>query len=377
MKILFDNQIFELQKYGGISRYFCELFKKFNNYSDIQYQLPIRNSINEYLSKIEPFNKQDLYPHVTARMRGKTLINKILDIFDKNSNKNIVKKALLEQNFDIFHPTYYSPYFLKYLGSKKLVVTIYDMIHEIYPEYFLSDKGKTINNKRKLVMRADKIIAISESTKKDIIKFYNIPEDKIKVIYLGNSLIPSQNELSDKTNICKGYILFVGSRNLYKNFLFFVKSVAPLLKKDPNLKIITTGGGKFSPEETSLFNQLEIVDQISQVSVNDTELAKLYKNAICFVFSSLYEGFGIPILEAMSCDCPAVLSNTSSLPEIGGDAAEYFDPMNSDNILNAVSKVINNKELRKMMILKGKEQLKKFSWDKTAKETVELYRDIL
>ncbi|MEI7424959.1 MAG: glycosyltransferase [Candidatus Staskawiczbacteria bacterium] len=172
MKILFDNQIFELQKYGGISRYFCELFKKFNNYSDIQYQLPIRNSINEYLSKIEPFNKQDLYPHVTARMRGKTLINKILDIFDKNSNKNIVKKALLEQNFDIFHPTYYSPYFLKYLGSKKLVVTIYDMIHEIYPEYFLSDKGKTINNKRKLVMRADKIIAISESTKKDIIKFY-------------------------------------------------------------------------------------------------------------------------------------------------------------------------------------------------------------
>src|ERR1035437_5733117 len=224
MKILFDSQIFKVQKYGGISRYFTELFKYFNHIDGINYELPIRYTENEYLKKIVPFSEMNLSRNNLFKnfnFKLSRLLNKIIDRFDKDSNINRVKKVLKEQNFDIFHPTYYSTYFLKYLKNKLLVLTVYDMIHEIYPQYFIFDRGRTIRNKKKLILRADKIIAISENTKKDIIRFYGIPEDKIKVIYHGNSLLFTKNIPKNIPQIPSKYILFVGARGFYKNFKFF------------------------------------------------------------------------------------------------------------------------------------------------------------
>jgi len=381
MKVLFDSQIFDSQKYGGISRYFSELFKNFNNRKDIQYKLPIRNSENAYLKNIEPFQNLNIKSRIFSNLRGKNILYKILDIFDKKSNINILKKELKNQNFDIFHPTYYSTYFLKYLKNKPFVLTVYDMIHEKYPQYFLLDFNRTVVNKRKLMKKANKIIAISENTKKDIIDFYGIPEDKIQVIYLGNSMVKTQNKPISIPEIPEKYILFVGARNGYKNFTFFIKSISSILIKDRTMNIVVAGGysGKniFSKEENILFKELDIDKQIIHYSINDEVLAYLYQNAICFAFPTLYEGFGIPVLEAFACDCPVIVSNTSSLPEVGGDAVEYLDPTNTLSILNSVEKVVSNKELREEMIIKGQEQLKKFSWQKTAEETLSLYGDIL
>lgn len=383
MKILFDNQIFKAQKYGGISRYFTELFKYFNHIDGVEYELPIRDTENEYLKKIKPFSEMNLYRNNLFKnfnFRLSRLLNKIIDRFDKNSNINRVKKILKEQDFDIFHPTYYSAYFLKYLKNKPFVLTVHDMIHEIYPKYFLFGK-KIIKRKKKLILRADKIIAISENTKKDIIRFYNIPEDKIKVIYHGSSLIPTKNIPENIPKIPGKYILFVGARGLYKNFKFFIKSISPILKNDRQINIIVAGGysgqNNFLEKEIKIFKQLDIDKQIFQYSINDEILVYLYQNALCFVFPTLYEGFGIPVLEAFACCCPAVISNTSSLPEVGGEAVVYFDPTNGDSILKSVEKVINDKELRREMVEKGQEQLKKFSWDKTGEETLKFYSSVI
>lgn len=383
MKILFDSKIFDNQKYGGISRYFSELFKYFNTVKNFEYELPIRDTRNEYLKKIPPFSKiiserKSIFPNINFKLQR--LMSKAYDIIDPNSNINRTKRALKEQNFDIFHPTYYSTYFLKYLKNKPFILTVYDMIHEIHPEYFFLDK-KTVKAKKELILKATKIIAISENTKKDIINQYNISEDKIKVIHLANSLEKVLSHKQDMPIVPEKYILFVGARGIYKNFNLFIESISPILNKDKNLHIVVAGGysGKniFTKEENELFQKLDISKQISHYSVNDEALAYLYQKAICFVFPSLYEGFGIPVLEAFACDCPAVISNTSSLPEVGGDAAIYFNPKDSNNIFKSVENVVNNEGLRKEMIVKGREQLKKFSWDKTAKETLQVYNSTI
>jgi len=382
MKILFDSQIFDLQRYGGISRYFSELFRSFNLNNNLEYSVPIRDNDNEYLKKINPFKEKNFSNRYFSKIKGKSLLYKIADIFDRNNNKNLTIRELKKQNFDIFHPTYYSTYFLKYLKNKPLVLTVYDMIHEIYPEYFFLDHGKTIKQKKKLILRADKIIAISESTKKDIMRFYNVKDDKIKVIYLGNSLSLQIDigQLSFK-NVPPRYILFVGSRSVYKNFIYFIESISILLNNDKDLHVIVAGGysGKnlFSNEEIKIFTKLNVQEQILYYSADDKALAYLYNHAICFVFPTLYEGFGIPVLEAFACDCPVVISETSSLPEVGGDAAVYFNPKDGNNIMESVKRVIYDDNLRQEMIIKGKEQLKKFSWDKTSEETLKVYSSLI
>ena len=382
MKILFDNQIFKAQKYGGISRYFCELFKHINVTNDVQYHMPIRDTNNEYLKNIYPLSEKKIYKNIPACKNSKVcrkLIN-IIELFDKNSNINLSKEALIKNDFDIFHPTYYSKYFLKYIKNKPFVLTVYDMIHELYPEYFNLDKI-TARNKKILIQKANHIIAISENTKKDIMNLYGIDEKKIKVIYLGNSIVSSTKIPRNTPQIPQKYILFVGSRGLYKNFTLFIESISEILRSDKSINVIVAGGysnqNNFSKEEVGLFEMLNIENQIFQYSVNDEQLAHLYQNALCFVFPSLYEGFGIPILEAFSCNCPAVVSNTSSLPEVGGNAAIYFDPKDKRDIYDKVNEVIYNEKVREQMIKRGREQLKNFSWEKTAKETIELYREIL
>ena len=378
MKILFDSQIFDLQKYGGISRYFSELLKSFDEIEDIEYVLAVRNTNNLYLSntntslKID-FEKKDISIDTILQK----ILHRSFHTLNRKSNKNLGKKEIKGKNFDIFHPTYYSTYLLKYLKNKPFVLTVHDMIHEIYPKTFSLRAIPMIYCKRKLIMKADKIIAVSENTKKDILHFYNIPEEKINVIYHGNSMHPIQKELENAPSIPSKYILFVGSRNNYKNFIFFINSINPLLTRDTDLCIIVAGGCRFSKYEMNTFKKLGMEKRVIQYSVNDDVLAYLYRNAICFVFPTLYEGFGIPILEAFACSCPAVISNTSSLPEIGGDAVVYFNPTDSKNMMESIEKVLVNNDLRNEMISKGLEQLKKFSWGKTARETFDLYKEVL
>jgi len=363
MKILYDHQIFSLQKYGGISRYFCELYSHLLTMDTIHPEISILYSENTYYNKI--FHNRQILPD--KHFFGKTtIINKINECYCKNQ--------IRIGKFDIFHPTYYNPYFLKTLKTQPYVLTVYDMIHELFPEMFKGDN--TASQKKKVIECATKIIAISENTKIDIIKLYDIDPEKIEVIPLATSL---QIPISDiSLNLPKRFILFVGNRGYYKNFSFFIKSISSLLDEENDLYLICAGGGVFSEDEMRLLDELKIKKKVLQFPItNDSVLSLLYQKAILFVFPSLYEGFGIPILEAFSCGCPVAASNSSSLPEVGGDAVNYFDPNNSDSIQKVVKNIMHNNSLQDCLRNRGYQRLKLFSWEKTALNTKKVYDNLL
>ena len=367
MKVLYDHQIFTSQTYGGISRYFFELMKKFKNYDEIECELSLKYSNNYYLKELDNLSYKTFFEKHS--FKGKYRLLNIL-------NRKISEKRILKSDFNIFHPTYYNPYFLNFLNNKPFVLTIYDMIHDLYPEIF-SSKDKTREWKKLLAQKAVKIIAISKNTKKDIIKFLNITENKIEVVYLGNSFDICSRHNNLNTTLPKKYILFVGSRKGYKNFNLFIEAISTLLVEDSELYIVCAGGGKFTKLEIEKFKSLNIINKIYYYSVNDTLLINLYEKALVFVFPSLYEGFGIPVLEAFACKCPVIVSNTSSLPEVAGGAALYFDPIDKLSISSSIQKVIYDNNLRNQLIYKGYQRVKEFTWEKTAKKTKILYEDIL
>lgn len=357
MRILYDYQILYLQRYGGISRYYYELITTINSLKKDKADIYCFLNPNYYFEEYFNNHSNPLY----EKVKGRRFINRL-----------ITRIKLTSGRYDIFHPTYYDSYFLDYYDGK-IVVTVYDMIHEMLPEFFANDKT-TVEAKKKLIYAADKIIAISNSTKNDILKMYpDIPEDKISVIYISSAFEYKKGITSQ--NFPNRYILFVGNRIMYKNYERFFDAIKPILESDGTLSLVCLGGGKFTEKE--LENQKQFGDRIIQLDVTDELLSYAYSHAECFVFPSLYEGFGIPTLEAFACNCPVVLSNTSSLPEVGGDAAEYFNPYNIDEITSAISKVIYDDNLRSDMILKGQKQLKNFDWNDIAKRTLACYEEVL
>lgn len=349
MRVLYDDQIFSAQKIGGISRYFYELIKR------------NQNAIISFIYT------ENFYLKKTFNLK----FNKMIKHYLKKINKFKIKRLLIKNDFDIFHPTYYNNYFFKYL-KKPFVITVHDMIHEIYADTYFKDDVDTTRLKKELCEKANGIIAISEQTKKDLISFFNIEPNKIKVIYHGSNLKKEIKEI----NLPKKYILFTGSRGLYKNFNLFIESISSLLLEDENLYLVCTGT-HFSEEEKNNLTNLKIENKVYQILANDDEMYTIYHNAKCFVFPSLYEGFGIPILEAWESECPLILSNASCFPEIANDAGEYFDPLNKKSIEKAIKNVLYNEKRKQELIFKGKERLKQFSWDKTYEETISFYEEIL
>jgi len=376
MKVLFDHQIFDAQSAGGISRYFNELITNFNQCPDIEVKLPPMHSNNIYI--------QNNASYTSIGNTGYSLSTSIYKFFHPNKSKKRIRNdnlrasitALKNGDFDIFHPTYYDPYFLQYLSGKPFVITVHDMTYAKFADIFPSN-DKTFEQIKLLAEKANMIIAISQNTKNDIMQILKIPDNKIKVIYLGNSLVPHKISLCNTPELPDNYLLFVGRRDLYKNFDFFISSIANLLI-GTNLFLVCIGAGKFSKDEIKLLKKLKIQKRILHFTPkNDNELSQYYIKAKALCFPSKYEGFGLPILEAFANNCPVIAGNTSSLPEVAGDAAVYFNPADSGSILNAVKKVLDDNYLRKELVEKGQKKLGNFSWDKTASETKNLYLKIL
>jgi glycosyltransferase involved in cell wall biosynthesis len=389
MKILYDHQIFYRQNYGGVSRYFCELMNQFSLDSDISFILPLRYVQNDNLEQFPHLNKywskrynilynNQLISTVQKKIRFNAL-NFALNYVINNQGES--ERLLKKQDFDVFHPTYFEPYFLKYLQKKPYVLTVYDMIHELFPNYFKAN-DQTRVWKKQLIEKAGAIIAISENTKQDILKFTNVDPDRVHVIHLGNPFEhfnePLQiNTSSDPPIFGKPYLLFVGGRPAYKNFNFFIESVAGMLCKNEELHVVCAGSVPFTLQEKKVLKNMNILHKVHHVKINNTILKNLYKNARAFIFPSLYEGFGLPVLEAFSCGCPVILNNSSSLPEIGGDSAIYFNPDDRESIIRAVETVLFNEKYREDLIKKGSERLKFFSWKKTAYSTKKVYNNLL
>jgi len=355
MKILYDHQAF-MQIYGGISRSYVELLKHFSK--DVEPKIAIKYSQNIYIKEILP---KIHYPLGKLRIPYKhRLVQKI----------NYKYACNILQNFDyeIFHATFDDPYFIKYVRTP-YIITVHDLIPEQEPQNW---SPFWLKNRKNIFMHATHIVAVSETTKKELLKYYpEISEQKVSVIYHGYEL--SQIKNTKKNNFGK-YILYIGNRNNeYKNFKNFIKATSLLLKKYDDLKIVCTGN-KFTKQEKKYLKELGVYIKFISIRFNDKELYNLYQNALLFVFPSLKEGFGIPILEAWANKCPIALSNIEIFHEISDDAAIYFDPLDIEDIRNAIEKIIQNENLRINLIKKGYERVKKFNWFDSANKLENIYK---
>lgn len=369
MNLLFDHQIFDLQQYGGISRYFYELLRAYASAGEPAFEISCPYTTNAYLWEA-PFLKLNT-PFTRRHFKGSGVINNYLA---GRKNRAASVSALKRGDYDLFHPTYYDPYFLEHLGDKPFVLTVYDMTHERYPECYVPDDQTSIR-KRGLVTSAAHIMAISKSTKSDLVRLFKVSDEKVSVVGLGSSLTPALAVPVGR--LPKRYLLYVGERGRYKNFLFMLRSLAPLLKDEQDLVLLAVGGGGFTGAELQVINDLGLGARCCQMQLAEAELATAYANAVALVFPSLCEGFGIPVLEAFACGCPAILSNRTALPEVGGEAALYFDPENEASLLQQVTALIADSSLREYLVAAGLKRSKEFSWHKCAMETASVYEKAL
>lgn len=287
-------------------------------------------------------------------------------------------------NVDIFFsPCNIAPLFVK----APTVITLFDLHWLIYPEMFGKVKLLYLKNAiRYSIARARKVITISDNSKKDIIKIFGVPGDKIKVIPCGLDpifkMVKENERLTEvraKFDIRGKFIFFAAQLHRRKNVIRLLEAYNKL-KKERNIEyMLVIAGGKGDGYDDMCHylssNGLEGSVKLCGC-VSNEELLLLYNSADLFVYPSIYEGFGLPVIEAMACGTPVVTSNVSSLPEVAGDAAVLVDPYNVDDIANAIYNVINDNELRESLIDKGLKRAKEFSWEKAAKETLEVFEEV-
>ena len=381
MKVLYDHQAFGMQRFGGVSNCFVKLIE--NLPKDVNYEIALKESENIHLYNSSlNFQCNPLSFPVDNFLtkhpfRGK---RRLYDLLTKISprvtseGKNRIEsiKALKRGDFDIFHPTFYDSYFLPYLENKPFVLTVHDMI----PELFFKKKDFQIKEKPILCKRASHIIAVSDKTKHDLVEILNIPESKVTVIYHGapENYVNQSHNLENKER----YILYVGQRQGYKCFLPMINFLKSFLHRHEEVNIICAGPS-FTRKEYRYICDLGLKNRVRQIFVGDLELRELYANAFCFIYPSLYEGFGIPILEAYSTNCPVLLNNRSCFPEIAKDAAIYFDLDYYHSDLDLVmEKVLNmSEEERSALLNKQQQRLVDFSWRKSAEKLANIYASVL
>jgi glycosyltransferase involved in cell wall biosynthesis len=363
MRVLYDNEIFLIQKYGGATRYFYELIKRMPALK-AEVLLYMGKFINEY--GLEEYSKRFVV------FSGKKIKHiprtKLISI---KLQKPLFERFAGKQDFDILHQTYYADINIK--KNFKRIITIHDFTHEKLSSNF-SSLDKTAELKKLAVKKSDGIICVSESTKNDLLERYDTKGKKIKVIYHGNSL---KYDVKEEAVVKDKYILYVGDRRSYKNFGVLIKlfGINETLRKE--YKVVCCGGGKFTKEEMEEMAKVNAAGNFLQIEARDRKIANLYFYATAFVYPSKYEGFGIPMIEAMYNGCPIVASNVSSLPEVGGTSALYFNPDSVEELNEKISIVLNDKKTVNRLKVSGKEREKIFSWDKCADETYKFYQEVM
>lgn len=363
MKVFFDGQIFVEQRAGGISRYFTALAEGLTAHSGVTARIVAPLHRNEILSA-----------SATAPVFG-------VGFPDRRGVQQLCRFVLkatapvLSPLFDadIVHETFFSaaPFLTR---TRRRITTMYDMIHEIY-----FPGNPTTAHKRAALARCDHVICISHNTRKDLCELLGFPVERTSVTHLayedfsGFAGHTAPDELAGAP-----YFLFVGNRSAYKNFDALLRAVAFAPRLAGNFRIACYGGGPLTDAERSAAAALGLApDAVVHLRGGDDVLGAAYANAAAFVYPSLYEGFGIPPLEAMSASCPVLSSNTSSLPEVVGDAGLLFDPKDIEALRDALLRVAESPTVREQLVLRGHAQRALFSWERCVEQTLGIYRDLL
>jgi len=380
LSVIVHPHVFWNGRINGVARYVCELSQALINLG-VNIHIPIKETPNEYLLKADYFPDTS---KETPRLPIWIRLTSFFGMKSKRANQFINYKRrwegvafLKKGNFDLIHPSHNNSLeILEHRNGTALVVTVHDMIHELFPESFAAWDPSA---KRKKIMceAADCIIAISQCTKDDLVRICHINPDKIDVIHHGNSLVLPNNPKKHQLQLPERYILFVGQRWGYKNFNRCLRVYGKLADLHPEMHFVCAGGGAFTDQETKLINEQGLSNKISQQWVTDEQLALLYQGSVAFIYPSQYEGFGLPLLEAFACEAPVLCAQASCFPEVASEAAIYFNPISEEEMLRALRNFCESEELRKEYIIKGKSRLKDFSWHKCAEKTLKCYHKAL
>ena len=364
MIIGIDGNEANVEKKVGVSVYTFELLKHFRKAAsrDLRfiiflrhkprYDLPQQNQYFTYQVVKGPFLWRNLFLPLALKKRKKIAV--------------------------FFSPAHYTPRYSKI----PIVVTIHDLAYVRYPEEFLKqDLYKLSHWTKHALGQSEKIIAVSQSTKNDLIYYYGINKNKVKVVYNGFSSKEEQSKdkptILEEYNLKPGkYILFAGTIQPRKNIQTLLHAFRLILESKPDMKLILVGKkGWLYDKIFKISRELELNEHaIFTDYISNADMATLYNNASVFVLPSLYEGFGLPILEAMSHNCPVIASERSSLPEVCDDACLFFSPHNAVQLKDEILKVLNSKTLREKLITKGQIRVKNFSWAKCAHETLNVLK---
>jgi len=361
VRVAFDEQIFALQAYGGISRMFAELARQFTADPDIGVELLPLNApvINRYL-----LDNPDLTTHLAVRDAGheyRALVRYFMRVQPRRGQ-------------DIVHNTFYLPHGLVHYPKAKRVVTVHDMIPERMPE--TRRRLDLLTLKRHYVRQADHIICVSEATKRDLLEIYDDIRAPISVVHHG--VDPAfRPGLPKVEGLPEHYVVFVGNRGSYKDASVLMEAFAQINDDFPGLTLLFVGGGPFTRSEAETATRLKISERIRQVSLPDHAMPAAYGHAEVCVFPSRFEGFGLPALEAMACGTPTILANATSLPEVGGDAARYFAPGDAHDLARQLRETLTSQEGRDLMVAAGLSRAAEFTWRRSAMETASAYRETL
>lgn len=364
IRVGFDDQIFIAQSRGGISKYFVEIIQRLPKYG-IEPVLLCEETRNSHLAEsgLVPRAKQD--SNLKSRLRG----------YSWRLTGNPRYRGQLIESVDVIHHTFTNGAYLG-LGNKPNLVTIYDMIPEVYPDYF--PMGNPHFAKKKFAEKCDVLISISESTTKDMLKFYgeNLASKTVVVPFgVGEQFLSPHPEV-EMPELPEKYLLFVGVRRGYKQFKTAFLAFEQLARQDSQLVFVVIGGGKYSDEERKMIQTSPFVERVLHFNPSDQQMPEFYRRAQCFVFPSVYEGFGLPTLESLASGTPVVLADASCSREVGGDLAIYCQPGDVNSLVESIT-LATSKDWVEKIRSEGPQRAKEFTWDFVAEQTAEIYKQLV
>lgn len=371
MRILYDHQMFALQRYGGITRIFIELMKGLAGRPGLELNWHRGWHVDQYA--VGAF--AGALRHYTARAEppaGK----------GENPNRVQINQELFAEfvattgEFDIYHPTYYELATARIPRTRHLVLTVADLIAEKYFQD-LPRFRPLLDDRRELILRADRIQVISESTRRDLLAAFPVDPAKVRLTYLASELDRVEEAPVPSEFLSVPYFLYVGTRSKYKNFDVLLRAFAGAPELPRNFAVVCFGGtNDYLEGEVKLMQAHGMRGRFHYIQGDDRLLKGLYRHALALVYTSRYEGFGLPPLESMECGCPVVCCPTSSLPEVVGDAALLFDPDDPAGLAATLLRLAGDKELRARLIAAGSERTRLFSWRSTVESTLGIYKEL-
>ncbi|MDP2287975.1 MAG: glycosyltransferase family 1 protein [Actinomycetota bacterium] len=371
LSVAFDSEIFVRQQRGGISRYFAELIGEYTRHEDlgIRASLLFSRSSNQHLRESVPSLTAQM-PALRAVPRG---VPRMLHLGDAFKDAFVNYRASSDQGghgFDWVHATYFRPKRVDVARGQRLAVTLYDMTPELLG---VDMQHGPHRGKHETLARADLILSISQASADQLAALMPAAASKTVVVPLGVSDVFLQAAPQEAAVVDFPYLLFVGSRLPYKRFDLLLAALAQLRGHGLDLGLVIAGEPLSEIEVRQVAQQLP-TDRFAEFTPSDPKLAGLYSHASAFVFPSEMEGFGLPLLEAMACNCPVIASAIPVFHEVAGAAAHYFEPGNSEHLAEVIVEVLSNDDARVQLQSLGRQLALQSTWHATALATANAYR---